>query len=154
MLSRKAIELLRLASRIQSGRGKLEDHYADVLDHVFALKPYWPQLIDDRTPQLLVSTAGGPLRYVAEDPECASRLAQELELMAARAFDRIRGKTTSAPQIITAAVAQDIYDVSPDTLSKHVRSGDLTDHRPTDHAKNAHLQLDEAEIASRWRKHK
>ena len=71
---------------------------------------------------------------------------------------RMRKQVLAEPQraamdehsIITAAVAEDRYQVRGDKIGRHVRAADLVDHRPRGHAKNAPLQVDEHEIARRW----
>jgi hypothetical protein len=67
-------------------------------------------------------------------------------------FDMSIGAPSSHKSTISGTVATMRYHVSSDTLSRKVRCGKLTDHRPKRHAKNAPLVLDEDEVAARWPK--
>lgn len=57
-----------------------------------------------------------------------------------------------APTIISAAVAEQRYEVNAQTIGEAVRDKSLTDYRPAGHAKNAPHQVDEREVANRWTK--
>ncbi len=57
---------------------------------------------------------------------------------------------TRSKRIITATVAAQRYHVDAETIGRHVRSETLTDYRPSGHARNAALLVDENEVARRW----
>lgn len=58
--------------------------------------------------------------------------------------------SSHAPKIITLKDAVKQFHASDRTLREAVKRGNLTDHRPAGHAKNALLLLDENELAQQF----
>ena len=110
----RAAELLGLAKRLRRERGEPGDLYTEVIDRVREIKTAWPQVIDDRTPQLLAFMSGLGLLYDPDDDsELTPRLAAELELIAARVA--ACSKSVSAEEDKPGAVAR--AGLQPVTLS-------------------------------------
>lgn len=90
---------------------------------------------------------GGLIGMTGAGADHWEKLAAEAEAVA----ERLNGQPDERrKRIISGTVAEGRYNVTAGTISRHVASGDLTDHRQTVHATNAPLQVDEDEIAARW----